>query len=300
MNNTFTPLLTTSDWNEEWKDLQNVRRAADDASYWDKRSETFGGTCGALRANPYAERFMELAGAQTGETVFDMGCGTGALSIPYAQAGHPVIAADFSQGMLDVLTRTAETGNVSGITTIRMSWEDNWAKHGVGANAADVAIASRSIATADMRDSLLRLTDVARRRCCITLTTGCSPRTDEHILEAVGVQDIAGRDFLYAFNILVAENIKPEVAYIESSRTDTFADFDDAFASLSRMIYDVCEGRLTSADTHAALERLRVWIGDNLIENEAAGADDSKGRAQGAYRLRTPRKISWAFLAWNK
>ena len=28
---TFTPLLTTHDWNEEWKELQKARRAADDA-----------------------------------------------------------------------------------------------------------------------------------------------------------------------------------------------------------------------------------------------------------------------------
>ena len=75
----FTPLLTTRDWNEEWKELQKARRAADDASHWDKRAATFGSKDAP---NPYVERFLDLAGIRPGESVLDMGCGTGALSMP--------------------------------------------------------------------------------------------------------------------------------------------------------------------------------------------------------------------------
>ncbi|MFR8830663.1 MAG: methyltransferase domain-containing protein, partial [Eggerthella lenta] len=99
-NNTsesFVNPLTARDWNEEWKRLQQARRRFDDASYWDKRSATFT-TKDA--PNPYVERFLELAGIREGETVFDMGCGTGALSVPLGKRGHKVVAADFSQGML--------------------------------------------------------------------------------------------------------------------------------------------------------------------------------------------------------
>ena len=53
----FTPLLTTHDWNEEWKELQKARRAADDASHWDKRAATFGSKDAP---NPYVERFLDL------------------------------------------------------------------------------------------------------------------------------------------------------------------------------------------------------------------------------------------------
>lgn len=58
----FTPLLSTYDWNEEWKALQKSRKAADDASYWDKRAATFT-TKDA--PNPYVERFLKLAGNRT-------------------------------------------------------------------------------------------------------------------------------------------------------------------------------------------------------------------------------------------
>ena len=33
--------LQETDWNEEWKRLQRVRRKADDAQYWNKRSKNF-------------------------------------------------------------------------------------------------------------------------------------------------------------------------------------------------------------------------------------------------------------------
>ena len=119
---------------------------------------------------------------------------------------------------------------------IQMSWEDDWAAQGVGTDCVDVALASRSIATADMRDSLLRLTDVARRRVCVTLSTGSSPRSDDTLLAELGLAGRAGRDYLYAFNILANEGLSPEISYIKSTRDDTFETWDDAWESFTRMV----------------------------------------------------------------
>ena len=217
-NNTsesFVNPLTARDWNEEWKRLQQARRRFDDASYWDKRSATFT-TKDA--PNPYVERFLELAGIREGETVFDMGCGTGALSVPLGKRGHKVVAADFSQGMLGQLREALDREGVRTVFPKQMSWADDWPSLGVRPGMVDVALASRSVATADLRDSLLRLTDVARRRVCVTLATGSSPRTDERILNAMGLSSVLGRDYLYAFNILANEGLRPEVSYIDSAR----------------------------------------------------------------------------------
>ena len=235
MHDEFTPLLTTTDWNEEWKELQKVRRHADDAAFWDKRSATFT-TKDA--PNLYVEKFLGYADIRPGETVFDMGCGTGALAVPLGEAGHKVVAADFSQGMLDQMQARLNEAGVRTVFPKLMSWEDDWPAFGVREGMTDVAVASRSIATADLRDALLRLTEVARRRVCITLATGSSPRVDERILAAVGLPAVLGRDYLYAFNILAAEGIRAEVRYIDSTRDDTFASPEDAYEKLAAMIDD--------------------------------------------------------------
>lgn len=296
MHDEFTPLLTTTDWNEEWKELQKVRRHADDAAFWDKRSATFT-TKDA--PNLYVEKFLGYADIRPGETVFDMGCGTGALAVPLGEAGHKVVAADFSQGMLDQMQARLDAAGVRTVFPKRMSWEDDWPAFGVREGMTDVAIASRSIATADLRDALLRLTEVARRRVCITLATGSSPRVDERILAAVGLPSVLGRDYLYAFNILANEGIKAEVRYIDSTRDDTFATPEDAYEKLAAMIDDSAAVRASDEEREQARANLREWLAANLVPNETAGAPDRKGVLQLAWRLAEPRTVTWAFLAWN-
>lgn len=299
-NNTsqpFVPQLTTRDWNDEWKQLQQARRRFDDASYWDKRASTFT-TKDA--PNPYVERFLELAGIREGETVFDMGCGTGALSVPLGKRGTKVVAADFSQGMLDQMQAILDAEGIRTVFPKRMSWSDDWPALGVRPGMVDVALASRSVATADLRDSLLRLTDVARRRACVTLATGSSPRTDERILNAIGLSSVLGRDHLYAFNILANEGLRPEVAYIDSERTDTFDSLDDAFGVFTRMVDDATAAFIGAEERAAAIARLRTWLEENLVANERAGLPDKKGLPEKPLRLREPRTVTWAFIAWNK
>ena len=43
MSTPETPsLLISTDWAQEWKNLQAVRKRADDSSYWDSRAKNFG------------------------------------------------------------------------------------------------------------------------------------------------------------------------------------------------------------------------------------------------------------------
>lgn len=293
----WKPLLTSTDWNEEWKRLQRTRRAADDPAYWDGRAHTFPAD---TEVSPYAQRFLDLAAIRPGETVFDMGCGTGALSLPLGLAGHKVVAADFSAGMLSRMQEVLDARGVRTVFPKQMSWDEDWAAHGVRTGMTDIALASRSIATADLRDSLLRLTDIARRRVCVTLTTGSSPRTDERILAAIGLEDALCRDYLYALNILAAEGLRPTLDYIESARYDTFASPADALEVLGRMV-DGAAGAVAGDEARAAaMGRLRAWLDDNLVPNEHAGEPDRHGTPQGPLRLREPRVITWAFIAWDK
>lgn len=293
-NNTAT--LQSTDWNEEWKHLQRVRRKSDDSQYWNKRSKNYSTKDSP---NPYVADFLELAGIREGESVMDMGCGTGSLAVPLALAGHRVVAADFSQGMLDEMAQRARAASAVGIEAHHMSWDDDWSACGIEPESVDVAFASRSISTSDMLAALMKLERVSRRRMCITISTGCSPRMDPAILAACGMKNTQGKDFQYAFNILVNAGVDPTVNYIKSSRKDTFDTLDEAFVDFARMIEES-----ESADNPDAValgkRNLQAWLGKNLVENEDAGKLDKKGIAEKKLRLLHPRIITWAFIAWDK
>lgn len=291
----FTPELTTKDWNAEWKQLQKARNAADDPSQWDERSKSYHKA--ALPASPYVKEFIKYADVQPDDSVFDMGAGTGAVSIPLAADGHQVLACDFSEGMLSVLREEAEKHRIS-IETKLLSWSDDWEAHGVLPNSFDVATASRSIATGDLGDSLAKLSAVAKRRCNITLAVGSSPRIDQDILSAIGMQSQLGRDFVYAFMILLDMGYKPEVNYILSTRYDTYENEEGAYLSLERMVRDAAR-TLPAQELETALANLRTWLPLNLIENSEAGKKNIYDEVEGPLRLKNPRKATWADIAWN-
>ncbi len=283
------------DFNEEWKRIQLTRAPLKDSAHWTKKSARYDSKDAK---NAYAEAFLALANVQPGESVFDMGCGTGALAVPLAKQGHEVYAADFSDGMLEKLAENMRVNNVDSISPIRMSWEDDWQAFGIEEGMADVAIASRSIAVADLKAALDKLTRVARRRCCITLTTGTSPSVDPRILRAIDVPVSPTRDFLYAFGILAQKGFEPTVEYIHSTRKDTFDTQAEALADFARMI-DLSNPCMEPEKREAAIERLDAWLGAHIVDNPDAGKPDKKGVPEGLLCLDVLRIVSWAFIAWD-
>ena len=281
------PTLLETDWNAEWKALQAARRSPDDPTFWDARAKHFQ----PRETHPYARDFLALANVRDGERVLDMGCGAGSLAIPLAQAGHPVLAADFSPRMLDALREgIAHYGLEALVTPLQLAWDEDWMAAGVAPKSVDVAIASRSIATSDLEAALRKLDRTARRRCCITLVANASPRYDTHIMNAIGASVTDSRDYVYAFNILVGLGINPEVRYINSPRRDTFNSLEDGVADFARML----EG---GNEQH--IDALRDYLAAHTVENPHAGKPGPKGKPQGRFMLDHMRMVRWAFIAWT-
>lgn len=281
----YASKLTTTDWNEEWKSLQQRRSHFDDPAHWDARAKTFPTAHGSHSS--YADRFLALAAVEPGQTVLDMGCGTGVLATPLAQAGCKVVACDFSRGMLDAMEADQRALGVKGVKVLQISWDDDWPAAGLGAKSVDVALASRSIATYDLGASLDKLTSTARKRACVTLPCGPSPKISERLLQAAGLPGRLGADFLYAFNILADRGINPEVAYIPSSRQDIF---DSPAAALDRyrdILIKGMEGIASEEELQAVPGRLRTWLDDELVQSP------------NGWTLRQPLEVTWAFIAWD-
>jgi len=208
------------DWRGLWIERDIRRKAPDNVDYWDSRAREFGSYHEPDSKSRYADFFIGLLELAPGETVLDMGCGNGGLAIPLAQAGHPVIACDFSPRMLEVLLQHCERAGVEGVDTRLFSWTDDWEAFGLTPGCVDVAVASRSIMVRDLWDAFERLGRVARRKVAVTLSTDYGPRSSNMIGEIVNGASYLP-DYIYALNILFKMGHHPELRYIESmKRTD--------------------------------------------------------------------------------
>lgn len=266
------------DWDEAWKERQRRRRHADDLEFWEKRAPSFAKTAGT---SPYAREFLERSDVHDGETVFDMGCGSGTLALPLARRGVEVWACDFSPTMLELMMRRAELeGTDSLIHPVELAWGESW--EGKGLPVCDVAFASRSVATDDMRAALEKLERQASRLVCVTLGTDSSPRSDETLLRAAGRPREIYSDYVYAMNILWQMGRQPSLSYIRSQRASTFESPEQALEKTCQIIEATPEER----------DRLAAYTREHLVQVEGEG-----GERRWSYDH--TRVTSWAFISWE-
>lgn len=248
--------------------------------------------------SPYAATFVEKLALEPSDIVFDMGCGNGAIAIPLAKAGHKVIARDFSPAMLAALADQMESEDVTSIDYARMSWEDDWQACGITDSMVDVAFASRSIITADLKAALEKLSRVTRKRACVTVSTSASPVVSEEALHSLGATKVKSGDALYVFAILSQLGFNPEVSYIVSHRFDAFDDRDDAMRFMTRML-ETAEKYVSAADLEIARCNLPGWLDEHLIPNENVGKLNSHDEIEGPLRLDVDFVVRWAFISWE-
>lgn len=267
------------DPNAEWMRLSDRREVAHDAAFWDRRARHFRG---GDEDSPYVAGFVALMDPHPGESVLDVGCGSGALALPLARAGHGVVGLDFSAGMLDLLRRHASEEGLTNVRTIRAAWDDDWRAAGV--SAADMVIASRSLDVRDLRAALQKLGAFARRRVCVTLPADGLLYPQLLAREAVGRPCVGRGDQTTAVNVLRQMGIEPEVGALEHLSASRYESPEAALESLRRVVAPADERE------KRALER---YVAEHLVEE--TGPD---GRP--VWRQEPEITVRWAFLAWDK
>jgi SAM-dependent methyltransferase len=259
--------------------LSDRREAVHDAAFWDRRAPGFQG---GDETSPYVAGFIASMRIHPGESVLDVGCGSGALALPLARAGHDVVGVDFSPGMLDVLRRRAAADDLRNVTAIQAAWDDDWRAAGVG--AADVVIASRSLDVRDLRAALEKLAAFARRRVCITLTADGLFYRQLLAQAAVGRPPVKRGDHAIALQVLRQMGVEAEVGFLEHASAGRYDSREAALESLRRMVVPADERE------ERALEH---YVAEHLVET--TGAD---GRRE--WRQEPGIAVRWAFLAWDK
>lgn len=271
---------TDVDFSAAWKALQETRRRPDSSEFWDGRAASFD----HKKKSPYSGRFIELLDLRAGESVFDMGCGTGIIAIDLARAGHPALCADFSPKMIEILNEKAaaveqEIGHPLPLEARVASWNDDWAAVGIEPKSVDVAYASRSMAVADLGEAIDKLSAVARRRCAATVSTNGSPRCCDAILEAAGRPAFARFDTAFFVDILWQKGYFPQIAYIEYGKERDYASIEDVVDDAADRLGDPTakERALLAAYVH----------------------EHARRRLDGRWTVDEFNTVQWAFVAWD-
>jgi SAM-dependent methyltransferase len=271
--------MNGTDWEEGWRRLQRRTTISRDVEFWNRHAPRF---VDKKDSNYYFD-FRDLADIREGETLFDMGCGSGTFAIPYADEGHEVFAADFSPVMLDLMMEEARLRGIERrVHPVLAAWEDDW--EAMGVPKCDVAIASRSMNAHDLKGALEKLDGIARRRVCITLPGGTCLKADARIMKRIGVPVAMLPDYVYAQYFLLEMGVCADVKLFGTPKLDVYDSIEEAYdKNIDRI------GGLTERQK----EMVREHLDEHLVEHTTDEGDKK-------YAKDYTRDVRWAFLTWEK
>jgi SAM-dependent methyltransferase len=145
-------------------------RGITDHLFWDQKARTYPLP---FEQEPLAftEGVMEIIEERClpvkGATVLDIGCGTGAFSLPFAVRGATVTALDFSEHMLERLSSEAKRLAIYDVRAVQASWKRINPDAAGLLRSFDIVLSALSIAVETTRD-ILKMESCARQWCvCI-------------------------------------------------------------------------------------------------------------------------------------
>ncbi len=256
------------DFNELYikqKELTSFKAKGKEA--WDEKAPSMNKR---VHKSIYNEQFLEKLDLEEINSLLDVGCGVGNLSLRLAGKLDEVYCLDYSSKMLDILKQNAKEKNISNINTINKSWYDSWDD----VPNADLVIASRSMEVKDMKEALTKLNNKANKKVVISYKKGGSFVSDE-ILEVLQRDIIKKPDYIYVLNILYQMGINASVNFIQSEGRSTI------YTSKEKFIQSVS----WSIDGFSNEEVKR-------LENYYDSVDLSKKRGE--------EFAQWAMISWDK
>lgn len=139
-----------NDWGVRSRNDATAALWNDAAEQWEKRAQ---------REEDFSRRQIEALKLSPNDTVLDICCGTGPLTVWLAQRVKSVTAFDYGEAMLDYVRRKAEQRGLDNVACIQGNWYSM--EPGVDFPQADIAVTRHSPAQGD----ILKFSRCARKYC---------------------------------------------------------------------------------------------------------------------------------------
>lgn len=200
---------------------------------WNTITEMYDGMAKLEKA--FTQKQVDTMGITKDDTVVDIGCGPGRLTVPMAKKAKSVTCVDAYDKMLERCMFNAKNEGLYNVTPLFQSWLDEDAVEKIGKH--DIAVASRSVGMFD----LLKLNQIATKYVFV-MSFANAPSLREIQLDFLeGITDIPSFkprpdarmfDYNVTFNMIYDMGANPSVVVLDDGFERTYASKEEAYEDL--------------------------------------------------------------------
>lgn len=194
------------DWLEFWEEKLENKITKD----WDKAAEGF---YKRSKRDSYQEELLKRLKLSKDDTVIDVGCGEGSITIPIAKKVKSVTGLDSSKKMLEFLNKRASEEKIENIETILCDIEDiSYDELG----DYDVVVASRCLnGIVPIKETIRELNKIANKYVFFTVFGPDDRKLVKDFEASIGKDANSFPNYNYLFNILFNMGIYANIERLE-------------------------------------------------------------------------------------
>lgn len=223
-------------WEKKVESKENIEKD------WNKVAPKFGtyAICGG-----YHKEFLSKVIINKEDTVLDLGCGNGIITIPIAKEVKSVTAIDLSDKMLEILDKKAKEENINNIKTMKADLSKISVKE-VGNH--DIVIASRSITRVkNIQELIYNLNEIANKYVFISIYGINNWKIEKEFYESIDKDYQEFPTHRYLFNSLLDIGISPNVENLNINHHREYENLDDFFKRRNWNLDELTEDEIKQA-----------------------------------------------------
>ncbi len=265
--------ISNINWDEIWKnELKDRPKIKKD---WNDVADKFGKW---IEDDDYPTKLLEYIKVEPTDSVLDLGCGEGTITIPLSKKCASLLGVDKSDKMLNHLKNKIQEEHLDNISLL---CDDifNLDKSVIG--SYDIIVASRSVSgTYNMKELLSTLNDMADKSVYITFYGPDNKKEAKKALEFIG-EDFEEKIPHYSviFNLLVSMGINPNVANLECESVKSYDTFKEAVERFKWKIKDLDKSKE---------KELNDYLKTVFIKNDEGKWENPNDKGD------------WVLIWWNK
>lgn len=209
------------DWVKYWQEA--LKQKTDKNKDWDKAAPHFHKRA---KKDDYHDLLFSKLILNENDSLLDLGCGEGSITLPIAKQVRKVTGVDSSAKMLELLNQRAQEQNIKNVDTILKSLEDiSYEEIG----DYDVVLASRSLnGIIPIEETLKTINEIANKYVFITLFGPENWKIEKEFNEYIRKENKPFPEYNYMFNILYNMGIYANIERLDIKTYREYSSIEEA------------------------------------------------------------------------